>query len=259
MEGCFWSSDGSGPVFLMSLFSRSLAGHRFHGLALSTLVHAAAAGVLLLTSVGWWHAFETPSTPEARVLYVAAPESKPDEAVKTPSITVSEPGRVTGAMVRDRIQESVDQAHQRSDAKNLDHLERMGKRLNEVSSPASIDRMAGVVHQMLGTTPRADQPVGELLGGIFDFDTAQIHDVRREAAVDGVWRYVCILIDAEGRVCEIDMNAEEGQRVYQAMQRIRQNPLLEQVYRRIAMPLFDQMLNTARGLSMRPDRWQLEP
>jgi hypothetical protein len=244
----------------MSLFSRSLTGYRFHGLALSTIVHATAAGVLLLTSVSWWHRFESAPAREARVVYVAAPESKTDEAVDTPSITVSEPGPMTGALVRDRILESVDQARQRSDAENLDRLERLGKRLNEeVSSPASIDRMAGVLQVMFGTKPRADQPVAEPLGGVFDFDTAQFHDVRREAADDGGWRYVSILIDAEGRVFESDMNAEEGRRVYEVMQRIRQNPLLERVYRKIALPLFDQMLNTARGLPVRPDEWQLEP
>ena len=243
----------------MSLYSRSFAGYRFHGLAISTIVHAAAVCVLLLTSASAWHVFETSAAREARVLYVAAPESEADEAMKTPSTTVSDPVRMTGAMVRDRIQESVDQARQRSDEENLDHLERMGKRLDEVSSQQSIDRMAGVLQRMLGTKPRADQPVEEPIGGVFDFDTAQFHDVRREATTNGGWRYVCTLIDAEGGVFEVDMNAEDGQRVYETMQRIRQNPLLEQVYRKIAMPLFDQMLNTARGLSMRPDDWQLEP
>jgi hypothetical protein len=243
----------------MSLFSRSFAGYRFHGLAVSTVVHGVAVCVLMLTSAGAWHVFKTSAPREARVLYVAALESQTDEAVKTPSITVSDPIRMTGAMVRDRIQESVDQARQRSHAENLDHLERMGKRLNEISSQASVDRMAGVLQRMLGTKSRADQPVEEPLGGVFDFDTAQFHDVRREATADGGWRYVGILIDAEGRAFEIDMNAEDGQRVYETMQRIRQNPLLEQVYRKIAMPLFDQMLNTARELPLGPDDWQLKP
>jgi hypothetical protein len=191
----------------MSLFSRSFAGYRFHGLAISTIVHAAAVCVLLLTSASAWHVFETSAAREARVLYVAAPESEADEAMKTPSTTVSDPVRMTDAMVRDRIQESVDHARQRSHVENLDRLERMGKRLNDVSSQQSIDRMAGVLQRMLGTKPRADQPVEEPIGGVFDFDTAQFHDVRREATANGGWRYVCTLIDAEGGVFEVDMNA----------------------------------------------------
>jgi hypothetical protein len=237
----------------------SLAGYRFHGLATSTMVHAAAACGLLLASTGSWHFFETSTAREARVLYVTVSESNVDEPVKTPSITVSDPVRITNATVRDRIAESADQARQRSDAENLDRLDRMAERLNEISDQASIDRMAGSLHRLFGTRPRADQPAETLVDGAFDFATAQFHDVRREATSAGSWRYLSILIDAEGRVFEVELNADDGQRVYETMQRIKQNPLLERVYRKIAMPLFDQMLNTGRGLSMGPDDWQLEP
>ncbi len=105
---------------------------------------------------------------------------------------------------------------------------------------------------MLGTQSRVDHPKVLSSPAVFDVDTAQFHDIRRETTPASSWRYVCILIDAQGYLFEVEMNAEDGRRLYETMQRVKQSPLLERVYRQIAMPLLDQMLHSARETAGRP-------
>jgi hypothetical protein len=224
---------------------RQATGYRSHALAVSAIVHGIVLGGLLLGSVRRWHV-ESWEAREARVLYVSAADGQAEEAAGAETVVASGASRMPDAAVQDRIEEAADQARQRSDQENLERLKRLGEGLNDVSSDASIDRMAGALHRMLGTKRRADQPAAEPVGGGFDFDTAQFHDVRREVTDEGTWRYWTTLIDARGRLFEVEMSAEEGPRVYETMQRIKQNPLLERVYRKIAMPLLDQMLINAR-------------
>jgi hypothetical protein len=50
------------------------------------------------------------------------------------------------------------------------------------------------------------------------------------------------MIDAMGVTREVDVDAENGQRLYKTMQLIKSNPLLEKVYRNILMGILDQVL-----------------
>ena len=97
--------------------------------------------------------------------------------------------------------------------------------------------MAGALQHVLGTQSRVDHPKGLSCPAVFDVDTAQFHDIRRETTPASCWRYVCILIDAQDYLFEVEMNAEAGRRLYETIQRVKQSPLLERVYRQIAMPL----------------------
>jgi hypothetical protein len=219
--------------------------YRFHGLAVSMAVHLAAASVLLAVSVRPWY-FDEWAAREARVLYVTTTEAVPEQSAESEVQVISDPSQVTESMVAEKIDRLAEEASHRSDEENLERLDQLAERLNEVASESSVDRMAGTLQTMLGTKARAERPAEDAVSGDFDFDTAQFHDIRREATDDGAARYLAILVDAEGRALEVEMNADDGQRVYQTMQRIKQNPLLEHVYRKIAMPLFDQMLAAAR-------------
>jgi hypothetical protein len=69
--------------------------------------------------------------------------------------------------------------------------------------------------------------------------------VKRGTTPQGTWRYVAVLLDARGRTMEVELNDRDGEVLYALMQRLKANPLLERVYRRIAMPIFDQLLKAA--------------
>ena len=50
---------------------------------------------------------------------------------------------------------------------------------------------------------------------------------------------------------EIEVSEQEGEPIYETMQRIKANPLLEQVYRQIVMPLLDQLMAAVRQAEAR--------
>jgi hypothetical protein len=50
------------------------------------------------------------------------------------------------------------------------------------------------------------------------------------------------MIDAKGVSREVEIDNENGQRLYKTMQLIKSNPLLEKVYRNILMGILDQVL-----------------
>ena len=68
----------------------------------------------------------------------------------------------------------------------------------------------------------------------------------------GGFRYVTVLLDAQGRTVETEVSQQEGEPVYELMQRIKANPLLEQVYRQIVMPLLDQLVAAAKQAKTAP-------
>lgn len=218
---------------------------RIHGLAVAAVVHLLAAMGLMVASARPWY-YESWAAREARVLYVTASGQHSEDRLQDEPRIVTVPSEVTGPMLQEKIDQLAEESRNRTDQENLDRLNQLAERLEEVSSEQSIERMAGVFQTLTGTKPRAQRPSQEPVAGEFDFDTAQFHDVRREETDEGSWRYLCILVDAEGRAVEVEMDASDGQRVYQTMLRIKENPLLEQVYRQIAMPLFDKMLAGAR-------------
>ena len=103
--------------------------------------------------------------------------------------------------------------------------------------------MAGSLQQL-----DRDETAGSAAGGAagrgeFDHDTAELHDVQ-PAAAGSRWLALprCALLDAEGRTLEVDVDPAAGEQLYVTLEKIKANPLLEQVYRQIAMPLFDQLL-----------------
>jgi len=228
-----------------------------HGLTVSLVLHTGLVAALIVVSWRpWW--FDAWVAREARTIHVscsseAGQSSQPDET--TPEVQIiSDPADVTTEMVETRLDEVVEESKELSDEEKLARLDQLSDRLPQVSSETSINAMAGALQALLGTEGRAEKPAEEPVGGDFDFDTAQFHDIKRIPKGDGGWRYISVLLDAEGRTIEIELNEEDGRLVYETMERIKANPLLAQVYRQIAMPLFDRMLAGMRGVAVAAKR-----
>jgi hypothetical protein len=219
------------------------------GIATSLVLHGVVIAALLSAAYQpWWYAAYLARS--QRVIHVACAPGAPsndDSPEDAPEVRIiSDPADVTAELVRQRLEDDARELSALSDEEQLDRLEHLSGRLRDVSSEQSVGQMAAAFQQMLGTESRAEQPIADAGDGEFDLDTAQFHDVTRSATPDGRWRYVSVLIDAHGRTLEVEMDAAEGKRVYETMQRIKANPLLGQVYRQIAMPLFDQLLGAMR-------------
>jgi hypothetical protein len=143
---------------------------------------------------------------------------------------------------------AIDSAEERTVEENVAELAVLGKRLENVSNEASIEKMSVAMQKWFGTSERATEPATEPVEGEFDFDTAQLHDVRREKSPEDKWIFFAILLDASGRTTEVVMEPSDGERAYRAMQQLKAFPLAEKVYRQIAMSLFDKMAKAGRAL-----------
>ena len=105
------------------------------------------------------------------------------------------------------LQSVVSISADRTDEENLQELDVVGKRLEQISSAEAVDSMAVAAKKLFGTSDRATQPAKEPVVGKFDFDTAQMHDVRREKGTNDEWVYFAVLLDANGRTTEVVMPA----------------------------------------------------
>ncbi|WP_254510140.1 hypothetical protein [Anatilimnocola floriformis] len=141
-----------------------------------------------------------------------------------------------------RLLESITSADQHSAEENQDRLKEMTGQLNQVATAESVEQVSAHLSKLLSTGARATTPSKEPVPGEFDTETAQLHDVRREMLADGTFKYIAILIDAAGRTQEAELPAAEGESAFKTFELIKQNPLLERVYRGVVMSLLDKML-----------------
>jgi hypothetical protein len=89
---------------------------------------------------------------------------------------------------------------------------------------------------------RASAPVASAVIEEFDVATAQIHEVQRESDGGSGYIYTLVMVDAKGVTQQIDIDPQNGERLYKTMKLIKANPLLERIYRGILMGILDQVL-----------------
>ncbi len=197
---------------------------------------------LLLVGLGVWYAGHRTNSDADRP--VAASNAQAGEGASSQPIT-PEPApspEVSSQQASSTLQRTTEVYAEKSEEEQLDALAAEAARLEALSSEESIDEIAEKFHTWMETKPRASEPAQEPVAGEFDFDTAQIHEVLRDAGDDGGVRYVSVLVDSKGRTLKVEMTPEEGEKAYQALATIKRFPLAEKVYRQIAMPLLDKSL-----------------
>ena len=214
------------------------------GVVASVCLHVSAVvALIVIPYLVWLWTLANSLQDDPQITIVATIEEEQSEQPPAPAIEMStEASPATEVHIRKLINKRVEQATQRPEEENLDDFAKQARRLEKISDAESIEAMSDKFHQWLGTKKRASQPAAEPVAGKFDFDSAQIHEVRREQAEDGTWSYICVLVDAEGRSMETELDDIEGEKQYRTFQRLKQFPLAEKVYREIAMPLLDKML-----------------
>jgi hypothetical protein len=143
--------------------------------------------------------------------------------------------------IHQRLLDSIVEAEGRADDENLDRLRSLSDQLSSVSSEESVDQVTASLKRWLGVGDRATQPAVNAPTGEFDDTTAQLHDVLR-VEDDGRVRYAAILLDAQGRTTEAALTESEGEAAYQLFQTMKQNPLLERVYRGFVLSLLDRLI-----------------
>lgn len=168
-----------------------------------------------------------------------------DGVMRSAQSPESTPSSESKTFLQKQIDRSIEQSKQRSSEDNLDRLNQLSRDLRRNSRSQNIDEMAEFLGGML--TKRVSTPVADSETRPFDAHTAQLHDVLKSDGVDGRPQYTAVMIDAQGVLRSVEMDAETGKQLYRTMQLIRSNPLLEQVYRKIVMGILDQVLKDAES------------
>lgn len=148
----------------------------------------------------------------------------------------------SGNWVAAQVLDEVSRAERLSPDAQLERLQGLSDQLEHIATPESVAAVTGRLAALLGAADRAEQPAAEPVAGEFDFETAQVHAVRRNEPEPGKFEYVAVLLDAQGRTLEAPLSREEGEQLYKVMELVQSNPLLERVYRGVVMSLLDGML-----------------
>jgi hypothetical protein len=156
-----------------------------------------------------------------------------------------DPNSASGQWVAARMLDEVARAEHLSKEDQLARLKILTGQLNRIANDDSVAAATGRLAELLGTEDRAEQPAAEPAPGEFDFDTAQVHDVKRSEREPGQFDYVAILLDANGRTLATPLSPAEGEQLYKVMELVKSNPLLERIYRGVAMALLDKLLKPA--------------
>ena len=146
------------------------------------------------------------------------------------------------AWLQQRMQEEVAAAEQLPVEDQQQRLAQLGEKLEQISSADSVAAVNHRLNSLFGTSGRATQPAAEPVAGEFDYDTAQLHDVKRTENNSGGYDYTAVLLDAAGRTMESALDEAEGAQLFKTFQIIKSNPLLERVYRGVVMSLFDKLM-----------------
>lgn len=191
------------------------------------------------------------------ITVVASINTKPQSEEVEVNV-VSDPSEVTGVMVEERLNDVIAESQQLTEQEKLDRLTILAQRAEQISTEQSIDELTDKFHKWLGTEQRATQPASAPVAGPFDFDTAQLHDVKREPNEKGGWRYLATLLDAKGRTMDVEMTEAEGETMFQTMERLKAFPLAEKIYRQITMPLMDNLLKAGRQAGEASRKYETE-
>lgn len=171
------------------------------------------------------------------------PEPEPEQPVepaepKSPHVEPTD--------MRDQISRAVRDAEDAPPEENLNELARLTNRLDNVATEEGVNEIAEKMTQWTGTEKRASEPAAKPSEKPFDYNTAQLHEVKRIQGESGEWVYLSILVDANGNTTETEMDAETGKTAYDTMQIVKSSPFAEAVYRQIAMPMLDQIIETSK-------------
>jgi hypothetical protein len=213
-------------------------------IALSALLHACLLGVLVTSTV-----VDHRNLRPLRVTVHSSTrllEDLQDSTAVHLSTASPESASVNASLVSGRVEEVIAQSQQQSAAKNLGDLDNMSRRLESVASEQSIDALADNFQSWMQLSSRATEPTAPATISEFDIASAQLHDIKRLETPKGGYEYLAVLIDSNGRTIETKMTESEGRETYELMQRMKANPLLEKIYRRIAMPVLDRLIGSGQ-------------
>lgn len=214
------------------------------------------AGILLLLSIFYFHEKESVESPQGKNTAEVTKEPRKPR----PKLTEEEKEKIRLRREAERTgqtseelekavedpQKQIDREAQRiqglTDDEARSELVRKKRQLEKIQMEDLEQIMETVSPENPEVPKRETTVLKKVEADQFDADTAQIDDCRMTQDDDGTVRYFATLVDAAGNSIEVEMKGKEGERTYRTMRMIKNNPLMELLYRGSVMPAMDRKL-----------------
>lgn len=197
---------------------------------------AVGSGVI----VYWLNRIETPQSISSQSLEIQGQFSVPEQT-EIQQVDIESPtSRQERSELLKDIRQQMKLAQQRGDQDSFERLKQLSADLRRNSTTKTVEEMSDFFGGVFGN--RATQPDESKVHEEFDVATAQVHDISKVTDDLGNIRYLLVMVDAKGVARQVEIDSENGQRLYKTMELIKSNPLLEKVYRNILMGILDQVL-----------------
>ncbi len=235
---------------------------RFSRSTRRAILFSLAVNGLILLGLGVWYfrpgesRFQGPdrSQDQSAASLSAKQENRPVQ--KTEPEIKPLPGEKAQQTVERVLKEQQSAADTRTVEENRRELANQSDKLAQVSDEESIDQLSRQFQKWLNTSSRQTRPAdvppvtaATVTAENFDANSAQFHDILQLQDNSGRIAYQAVLLDAQGRTLLLDMSPEEGKPLYETMQKIKANPLMDKVYRQIIMPILDKELGKIQNRS----------
>ncbi len=177
---------------------------------------------------------------------------QPSGAGQSETRTLPSADNIPPEQIESSLRSAIESTASIGEERKLSELQRNVQRLEQIASENSIAEVGQAIRSATALEDRASVPAAEPVGGAFDYDSAQFHDVSRIVNDDGKWVYRSILLDAKGRTIEVELTESEGKTAYETMQMVKASPFAEAIYRSMVMPMLDKMIPKTIPTSQSP-------
>lgn len=153
--------------------------------------------------------------------------------------------------VRDRWRAELERHKESDAAERQAELEQMAARLEKISSEERVEQMGSLIRDVLQVPERKLPASEDPPEGSFDHRSAQFDDVRKVEDENGKIVYEADMVDSAGRRMTVPLDAADGEEMFRLFEAMRKYPLLETIYRNLAMSVIDKLMSEAPAAKKR--------
>ncbi len=143
------------------------------------------------------------------------------------------------------IDQTMEREEGRTQEEKMSDLIHQRRQLEKMPAEHATRALEKVVDFLETRSDRATNAQREVSPDQFDADSAQIDSCERVAKDEkdgGGWRYIATLVDANGNSMKVELPESEGASTWRTMQMLKENPIMNAIYRKAVMPLLDRKM-----------------
>ena len=148
------------------------------------------------------------------------------------------------------IDQTMEREKGRTQEEKMSDLIHQRRQLEKMPAEHATRALEKVVDFLEARSDRAKEARQEVSPDQFDADSAQIDSCERvpkDEKDGGGWRYVATLVDAKGNSMKVELPESEGASTWRTMQMLKENPVMNAIYRNAVMPLLDRKMEKEKN------------